>query len=299
MHPNRRHFLYFSPLVGFICLALLSYAYFIEPQRLVIVENTITTSNWDAEFDGLRIAMLSDIHGGSNYMTAERLKEVVARTNEQNPDIIVLLGDFVSQKYEGNVGSRHLKMSPADIADNLKGLKATHGVFAVMGNHDGEFGENKVAAELERVGYKVLQNEVATIQKNNKNLRILGTKDHLRLTKGWKETSAELKQIADTSGSGKLIVLQHSPDVFPIVTGDLSISPDLTLFLAGHTHGGQVWLPILGRMIVPSSFGQRYAYGHIREKNVDLQVTSGVGMSVLPIRFMVPPEIVVLTVRSE
>ena len=299
MHPNRRHFLYFSPLVGFICLALLSYAYFIEPQRLVIVENTITTSNWDAEFDGLRIAMLSDIHGGSNYMTAERLQTIVAKTNEQNPDVIVLLGDFVSQKYEGKVGARPLKMSPQDVADNLAGLKSTYGVFVVMGNHDGEFGEDKVAAELTRVGYKVLQNEVATIQKAGKNLRILGTKDHLRLAKRWNETSSDLKQIANNSGDGKIILLQHSPDVFPIVTGNLSISPDLTLFLAGHTHGGQVWLPIFGRMIVPSSFGQKYAYGHIRQNNVDLWVTSGIGMSVLPIRFLVPPEIVILTVSSK
>ncbi|MBK9527349.1 MAG: metallophosphoesterase [Acidobacteria bacterium] len=299
MLSKRRHFLYLFPLAGVLCLVLLSYAYYIEPQRLVIRQETIETSNWDAEFDGLRIAVLSDIHGGSNYMTAERLRMVVEKTNEQNADIIVMLGDFVSQKYEGEVGKRPLKMSPADIADNLKGLRSTYGVFAVMGNHDGEFGEDKVAAEFTRVGYKVLQNEVATIQKGNKALRILGTKDHLRLTKSWKETSADIKQIVDASGEGKLIVLQHSPDVFPIVTGDLSISPDLTLFLAGHTHGGQVWFPVFGRMIVPSTFGQKYAYGHIREKNVDLFVTSGIGMSVLPLRFMVPPEIVVLTVVSK
>ena len=91
----------------------------------------------------------------------------------------------------------------------------------------------------------------------------------------------------------------HATDVFPIVTGNLSISPDLTLFLAGHTHGGQVWLPIFGRMIVPSSFGQKYAYGHVRQNSVDLWVTSGIGMSVLPIRFMVPPEIVILTINAE
>lgn len=293
-----RHLLYLFPLTGLICLGLLSYAYFIEPQRLVIRHETIKTKNWDSEFDGLRIAMLSDIHGGSNYMTAERIKDIVARTNEQNPDIIVLLGDFVSQKSVGKVGSRPLKMPASEIADNLAGLRATHGVFAVMGNHDGEFGENKVAAEFTRVGYKVLQNEVGVIEKDGKSLRILGTEDHLRLTKSWKQTSADLKHIAAASGEGKLIVLQHSPDVLPIVTGELSISPDLTLFLAGHTHGGQVWFPILGRMIVPSSFGQKYAYGHVREKNVDLYVTSGIGMSVLPIRFMVPPEIVILTIAG-
>ncbi|MEQ1645053.1 MAG: metallophosphoesterase [Pyrinomonadaceae bacterium] len=295
-HPK---LLYLFPIAGFIGFGLLAYAYFIEPQRLVIKQETIVSKNWDKEFDGLRIALLSDIHGGSNYVDEKRLQTVVAKTNEQDPDIIVLLGDFVSQKYEGNVGSRPLRMPVETISENLKGFNATYGVFVVMGNHDGEHGEGKVEDAFTNIGYKVLQNEVATIEKNGKKLRLLGTKDHLRLTKSWKETSAELKQVADASGDGKLIVLQHSPDVFPIVTGDLSISPDLTLFLAGHTHGGQVWFPIVGRMMVPSTFGQRYAYGHIRERNVDLFVTSGVGMSVLPIRFMVPPEIVILTLVRE
>ena len=85
----------------------------------------------------------------------------------------------------------------------------------------------------------------------------------------------------------------------PAITGDLSISNDLRLVIAAHTHGGQVWLPIFGRPIVPSTFGQKYAYGHVKEKGVDLFVTSGIGMSVLPFRFMVPPEIAVLTIRSE
>lgn len=296
---ERPKLLYLFPLAGFLGFALLSYAYFIEPQRLVIRHDTIVTNNWDQEFDGLRIALLSDIHGGSNYVDEQRLRTVVAKTNEQNPDMIVLLGDFVSQKMEGKFGQRPLKMSVETIAENLKGLKASYGVFVVMGNHDGEHGEKKVADAFTNIGYKVLQNEVATIQKDGKTLRILGTKDHLRLTKSWKETSAELKQLAETAGEGKLMVLQHSPDVFPIVTSELSISPDLSLFLAGHTHGGQVWLPIVGRMMVPSTFGQKYAYGHVREKNVDLYTTSGVGMSVLPIRFMVPPEIVILTISRQ
>jgi predicted MPP superfamily phosphohydrolase len=83
-----------------------------------------------------------------------------------------------------------------------------------------------------------------------------------------------------------------------MITGKLSISPDLKLILAAHTHGGQVWFPIIGAPIVPSTFGQKYSYGHIVENDVDLFVTSGIGTSILPIRFMVPPEIVVLTLRS-
>ena len=104
--------------------------------------------------------------------------------------------------------------------------------------------------------------------------------------------------MVDASGEGQLIVLQHSPDLLPVISGDLSISPDFKLMLSAHTHGGQVWFPIFGRPIVPSNYGQKYAYGHTRENGVDLFVTSGIGMSVLPVRFMVPPEIVVLTIRS-
>jgi predicted MPP superfamily phosphohydrolase len=85
----------------------------------------------------------------------------------------------------------------------------------------------------------------------------------------------------------------------PVITGDLSISDDLKLVLAAHTHGGQVWFPVLGTPIVPSSYGQKYSYGHVKENGVDMFVTSGVGTSVLPIRFMMPPEIVVLTILSE
>jgi predicted MPP superfamily phosphohydrolase len=86
--------------------------------------------------------------------------------------------------------------------------------------------------------------------------------------------------------------------VLPIISGDLSISPDLKLLLTAHTHGGQVWLPLIGTPIVPSSYGQKYSYGHIQENGVDMFVTSGVGTSILPFRFMVPPEIAVLTIRS-
>jgi len=244
--------------------------------------------------------MIGDIHGGSNNVTEEKLREIVGRTNEQNADVVVLLGDYVTQA-PGNspVGQRSLRMPIETIATGLSGIKATYGVFAVLGNHDGWYGDDKVAAALSDVGYKVLQNEVAIVDKNGQHLRIIGFKDHLKLRKSWKETSADTRDILAPTGDGDIIALEHSPDIMPVITGDLSISNDLKLVLASHTHGGQVWLPIFGRAIVPSTFGQKYAYGHLRENDVDLFVTSGVGMSVLPIRFMAPPEIVVLTIQSE
>lgn len=243
--------------------------------------------------------MLGDIHGGSNYVTEEKLRLVVQKVNEEQPDLVVMLGDFVSEEHEDQpVFPVVLKMPVETIANNLAGIKAKYGVFAVLGNHDGWYNDDLVAAELTRVGYKVLRHEVAAIEKDGQRLRIFGMIDHLKLNKPWQQTSDDAKAIVEKSGSGDLIVLQHSPDLLPIISGDLSISPDLKLMLAAHTHGGQVWMPVFGRPIVPSFFGQKYAYGHVRENNVNLFVTSGVGMSVLPLRFMVPPEIQVLTIKS-
>ncbi len=279
-------------VVAFGCLA---YAYFIEPNRLVVTSDTLKIKNWNPTFDGLKIVMIGDVHAGSNGVTEEKLRRVVAKTNEQNPELVVFLGDYVSQDFE----QRKLRMPLETLTAGLAGMRATYGVFVVLGNHEGWFNDEKVAAAFAGVGYKVLQNEVATIEKDGQRLRIFGMKDHLKLSGGWLRISADSKKYLSTTGTGDVIVLQHSPDILPVIAGEYSISPELRLILAAHTHGGQVWLPVLGRIVVPSGFGQKYAYGHVFDKGVDMWVTGGVGTSILPLRFMVPPEIVVLTIRRE
>ena len=299
MKFSSRYLLYCFPLAGLLAFALLAYAYFIEPQRLVVNSSTIHIKDWDRAFDGLKIVMLGDIHAGSNYVTVERLREIVTKTNEQDADLVVLLGDYVSEVDEDDRDrGRELRMPVNTIADNMQGINAKLGVFVVLGNHDGWYGDAEVAAEFTRVGYRVLQNEVAAVGKDGRRMRVLGFRDHLNLNKSWRETSDDAKSLLAASGEGQVIALEHSPDILPVITGDTSISPELKLILAAHTHGGQVWLPVFGRPVIPSSFGQKYAYGHIRKNGVDMFVTSGIGMSVLPIRFMVPPEIAVLTIKT-
>ncbi len=276
-------------------LACLSYSYFIEPYRLVVNTQTIRVKNWNPAFDGLRAVLVSDVHGGAHAITEAKLRSIVEIINEQNADAVFFLGDYVSNDLDHS----KLRMPMATIAENLRGIKSKFGTFAVTGNHDFLYDENEVRRPLEAAGFRVLINEVALIEKDGQKLRIFGLEDHLKVT-NWEEFAAKLEKIiAPTDGQGDILVLEHSPDVAPMITGERLISKDLRLFFAGHTHGGQINLPVLGAPIVPSSYGQRYTKGFIRDPEIDVFVTSGVGTSLLPFRFGVPPEIVVLEIKSE
>lgn len=285
-------------IAGLVLLALV-WGFFIEPNRLVVNQHEIRPDGWEKAHDGLRIVVISDLHGGARYIDKAKLKQVVETANAQGPDLIVLLGDFVSQVGGGkkSIRKRPLKMPVEEIAGSISGFRAKYGVFAVIGNHDDWYGRDEVTEVLENVGIKVLVDELATVQIRGTYLHLLGMRDFMSV-RSPREFSDQARKLASEFNEGSLIILDHSPDVIPFLTGENPVSARTRLILAGHTHGGQVWLPLIGSPIVPSNFGQRYAFGHVKSDGVDVFITTGIGTSILPVRFLVPPEIAVLTLRS-
>ncbi|HKP67642.1 MAG TPA: metallophosphoesterase, partial [Pyrinomonadaceae bacterium] len=169
----------FALIIG----AVVGYAYFIEPRLLVVVESDLTVPHFDPKLNGLKIVAISDIHAGSNYMPLERLQRVVETANEQNADLIVLLGDYVSETGGRNrnpapgTDGTQIKIPVETIADNLQGLKAKYGAYAVIGNHDWYHNDAKIRREFERVGINVIENEVREIPVGDTRVRLWGIED--------------------------------------------------------------------------------------------------------------------------
>jgi uncharacterized protein len=256
---------------------LLFWAFFIEPNRLVVREETIELENWPRELDGFRIAVLSDIHAGASFIDDKKLQTIVERTNQLQPELIVILGDYMTRE----------DIQPEAFGPFLKNFSAPLGTYSVLGNHDWWYNGNRVRAGLEQNGIKVLENEVAQLQTRGTSLWLVGLSDLWTRPQSISETVNMVPQ------GQPLIALTHNPDIFPM------LPQRVPLLLAGHTHGGQVRFPFIGTVVQASRHGDRYVRGHVFENNHHLFVTSGIGTSIMPVRFGVTPEIVLLTLRSK
>jgi predicted MPP superfamily phosphohydrolase len=269
-------------IIVVIIASVFAYAYFIEPRRLVIHEETLKIPNWSANLNGFKVVAISDIHGGSNHVTEEKLRKLVEEANAQNPDIIVLLGDYVSQ-----MRGQHsvLKMPMETVADNLKGFQAKYGVYAVIGNHDWWYNDKKVQTELERIGIKVLGNEIAQVQVGDETIFIWGIEDL------WKNRKVPVAALEKIPNKKNILAITHNPDSLLNAPGEIS------LMLAGHSHGGQVNFPIFGTKAFVND--PRFMAGEAVVDGKHIFVTVGIGTSIAPLRFRVPPEIAVLTLIAQ
>ena len=262
-------------------LLLAIWGFVVEPSRLRTNSYEISLDGWPAACDGLRIAVLADLHTGSPWNGLRKLDSIVERTLEAEPDLILLAGDYVIR---GVAGGRFTP--PEEIATRLADLTAPLGVWAVLGNHDWWLDGPRVRAAFEAVGIPVVDNTATELRRGSCAFWLVGIGDILD---GHDDVRTALASVPEGAPA---IAFMHNPDVFPDVPASVSLT------IAGHTHGGQVYIPFVGRPIVPSEYGERYAIDHVVDGGRHLFVSPGLGTSIIPVRFLVPPEVSIVTVRS-
>ena len=259
--------------------ALGAWSLWIEPRRLVVRRQQLVLPAWPTALDGLSVGLLTDLHSGMPHAGLDAVERAADALMGERPDLVCLLGDFIDR--------RGRFVQPVDahaLAARLAVLGgAPRGAVAVLGNHDWYAGAGRIEAALRGVGIPVLENEAAAA---GDGLWTAGVGDYR--IRGAHVSRA----LAGVPAEAPVLLLSHDPDVFPFVPARVALT------LSGHTHGGQVGIPILRRPVVPSHYGERYVHGHVVEDGRHLYVSSGLGTSGIPVRLLMPPEVVILTLRA-
>ncbi len=278
-HMKRRIFL--------ICLLMLSailgclwYGFNVEPQQLKLRRVTIESPYWTGE--PILIGLMSDLHIGGPHIDPPKLDKIVGRMNVEQADIILLAGDYVNS---------HEPAADRSTAENdalnwgqaiLGDLYAPLGVFAVLGNHDHLYGAQIVQANMEAQGINFIDNSSAVI---DERLCLFGVADEYfgkPTDDGYYNCPANFP----------IVGLMHNPDSF------FRIPSRTALMVAGHSHGGQINIPLIGRFVTSTKAGKPYAYGLNTVGDTPVFVTAGIGTSILAARFRSPPEIVLIELRA-
>ncbi|HEQ71291.1 MAG TPA: metallophosphoesterase [Spirochaetia bacterium] len=246
----------------------------LEPHRLEVKTIVFSDPDVPESFDGFTIAFLTDLHHGKN-LSRQRLREVVKTTNDLEPDLILLGGDYVSAE---------AYIVPA--AAELGRLRARHGVHAVLGNHDHWADAALTRIALQRSGIALLDNHSFWIRRGDERIRIGGVGD---LMAGRQDLAPT---IADVTESDFVLLVSHNPEYAEEIKSDR-----IDLMLAGHTHGGQITFFGLYAPILPLRTGQKYRSGVVRNDNLTVIVSNGIGTVGPPLRFFAPPQVVLVTLR--
>lgn len=269
-----------SPAFLVVLFGLAGWSFGFEPGWLQQRHLEVTAPEWKGE--ALTIAAASDLHVGAPHAGLDMLRRVVGEINRAHPDLILLPGDFV---IEGIIGGT--PTSPEAIAAELAALKAPLGVFATLGNHDWWYDGERVRKALEAVGIRVIENGAVALPHASARLWLVGIGDDMT------DHAEPARAFAGVPPDAQIIVMMHDPANLP----DL---PRKALFaVAGHTHGGQVRLPFVGALITPGRAPRAHAWGWIEGAATPTWVTSGVGTSILPLRFNCPPETVLLRLHGK
>lgn len=246
---------------------------FIEPYLIETKEITIESDQIPAEFDGKRVVFLTDIHYGP-YFSKDRLESLVNQTNELNPDIILLGGDYVTNDND----------SVEPVFSSLSKLKAPMGVYGVLGNNDPE---NSSIQAMNNAGITYIGNNAVWIGTNTSRIRIGGVGDMDT------DVPNQLPTLNGVTPENFVILVSHKPDYFE----KISISK-VDLQLSGHTHGGQITFFGLWAPFVNSQYGQQYVTGLKKSDNNTMIISNGIGTVWAPVRFFARPQIIVINLKK-
>jgi len=247
----------------------------LEPQMLVVRHDEVVLDAWKGA--PLRVAMIADLHVGSPWNGVDRVEALAERVSAEHPDVVVLTGDYAINRIFGG----H-KVAPGDWAPAIGAIDAPLGVYAVLGNHDWWNDEDAYRRAFEAAGVKMMDNRSAALRSGDDRIWLVGLGD------SWTDHTDVEAAFAGVPRRASTIAFGHEPDIVD------AVGRQADLVLAGHTHGGQVYIPIFSQRLLKL----RFRRGRYDVHGVPLYVSSGVGMSVYPVRFGVPPEVVMLTVRG-
>jgi predicted MPP superfamily phosphohydrolase len=254
------------------------YAREIEPRWLETSNIEITLPRLDSGFDGYKIVQIGDIHL-DDWTKPGRLKNVMRTVNEQRPDLIAIMGDFASYSAK--------KLDTRQLTEALSLLSARDGVVAVLGNHDYLTGAGLIRRCIRESGIKLLDNDALALRRADAGLYVAGVDD---VMEGRSRLDLVLEKLP---ADGAAILLAHEPDFADVVAA----TGRFDLQLSGHSHGGQVRLPLLTRLVLPP-YARRYLSGLYEVGGMALYTNRGLGFVNARLRFLCRPEITVLTLRS-
>ncbi|MSP11498.1 MAG: metallophosphoesterase [Chloroflexi bacterium] len=263
----------------------------IEPGWIEVTRPYIHLAHLPAALRGFKIAQLSDLHAGP-YVDAAEIRHSVAIANSLGADLMVLTGDFVS---------RSASFSKA-CAQELAALRAPYGLYAVLGNHDIWTDPDEIAGNLSDAGIVVLRDARQAIQIGTAQLWLLGIEDTGFLSHSfkafrsrWLDKAAKLAELLlGIPPQESRILLVHNPDFTEMLFTEMLPAGRIDLALCGHTHGGQVRLPIIGPPFLPSCMGQKFAGGLVYGPHTPVYVNRGIGVISPPVRFNCRPEITLI-----
>jgi len=277
-------------LMGGACAAggLALYAGEIERHWIEITRHDVLIPSLSGAFDGFRIVQLSDIHM-DQFTEPFFLREAIRQINRLNPDAVFLTGDFVTHEFL----PRKISYGPAwQCAGILAGLRCAQR-YAILGNHDITVGAAEVTAALTANSITVLNNSYTAVERAGGRFWLSGVDDPL--TGDPNPDLAIPVSIRNVPGE-PVVLMCHGPD-YADTLRTLPSGQAVSLMLAGHTHGGQIRLPMIGPLVLPR-MGKNYVEGWFRFGKMLLYVNRGLGTVGVPFRFDCPPEITVHTLRS-